>query len=149
MDEERIITQNKRVLRNFEIIDTVEAGIQLEGYEAKSMREGKVNLNGTYIKEKNREFFIYNMFIAANSSMHSGKGERRKRKLLLHKYEILRWSTRAKEKGLTILPVDVHTSNNRIKLTIALVRARNLFGNKHKIEEKRLKQEMNKVRRLR
>ncbi|MCD6427193.1 MAG: SsrA-binding protein SmpB [Caldisericaceae bacterium] len=147
--EEKIIAQNKRVLRNFEILDTVEAGLQLEGYEAKAAREGKVNLNGSYVKEKNGELFIYNMFIAANPSAHNVKGERRRRKLLLHKYEIIRWITRAKEKGLTILPVDVHTSNNRIKVTIALVRAKKMFGNKKKIEEKRIKEEMHKARRLR
>ncbi len=147
--EEKVITQNKRVLRNFEILDTVEAGLQLEGYEAKAAREGKVSLNGSYVKEKNGELFIYNMFIAANPSTHGIKSERRRRKLLLHKYEIVRWMTRAKEKGLTILPVDVHTANNRIKVTIALVRAKRMFGNKKKIEEKRIKEEMHKVRRLR
>jgi SsrA-binding protein len=147
--EEKIITQNKRALRNFEIIDTLEVGIQLEGYEVKSIREGKVSLNGSYIKEKNGEFFIYNMFVAANPSAHGIKGERRRRKILLHKYEIVRWATRAKEKGLTILPVDVHISNNKIKLTISLVRAKKMFGNKRAIEEKRVKQEMNRVRRLR
>ncbi len=147
--EEKVITQNKRVLRNFEILDTVEAGIQLEGYETKSVREGKVSLNGSYVKPKNGELFIYNMFIAKNPSIHGTKGEKRRRKLLLHKYEIVRWITKAKEKGLTILPVDVHTSGNRIKVTIALVRAKKMFGNKKRIEERRIKEEMSKVRRLR
>ena len=147
--EEKIITQNKRVLRNFEIIDTLEAGARLEGHEVKSAREGKISLNGSYVKEKNGEFFIYNVFIGSNPSLRGGKSERRRRKLLLHKYEIIRWMTKAKEKGLTILPVDVHTSKNRIKFTIALVRAKKMFDHKRKIEEKMIKQEMDKVRRLR
>jgi len=149
MEEEKVIVQNKRALRNFDILDTLEVGIQLEGYETKSIREGRVSLNGSYIKEKNGEFFIYDMFVAGNSSLHGGKSERRRRKLLMHKYEIIRWSTKVKEKGLTILPIDVHTSGNRIKLTIGLVRAKKMFGNKRKEEERRLKEEMSRVRRLR
>jgi len=148
MEEEKIIATNKRVARNYEIIDTKEAGIQLEGYETKSVRAGKVNLHGSFIKEKNGEFFIYKMFIATNPSTHNVKGERRRRKLLLHEYEIIKWSSRVKEKGYTIIPLDVHTAHNRIKVKIALVRSKKLFGDKRKEEEKRIKREISRARRL-
>ena len=149
MEEEKIIATNKRVARNYEIIDTKEAGIQLEGYETKSVRAGKVNLHGSFIKEKNGEFFIYKMFIATNPSVHNVKNERRRRKLLLHEYEIIKWSSRVKEKGYTIIPLDVHTAHNRIKVKIALVRSKKLFGDKRKEEEKRIKREISRARRLR
>ncbi len=149
MEEEKVIVVNKQVKRNYDIIDTKEVGIELMGYETKSIRQGKVNLKGSFVKEKNGEFFVYKMFIAVNPSVYNIKDERRRRKLLLHRYEIIRWSTKVKEKGYTIIPLDVHTIRNRIKLRIALVRSRRLFGDKRKEEEKRLKKEMNRARRLR
>lgn len=140
--EEKVIATNKKILRDFEIIDKLEVGIELKGFEVKSIREGKVSLDGAYVKESNNEFYIYKMFIQLPPSLHANTSEKRRRKLLLHKNEIIRWSTKVKEKGLTILPLDIHTNNNRIKLTIALVRKKKLYGNKKKIEEKIAKREM-------
>lgn len=142
--EEKLIAVNKKVLRDFEILDKLEVGIELKGFEVKSIREGKVSLDGAYVKESNGEFYIYKMFVAMPPSVHTNLSEKRKRKLLMHKNEIIRWSTRVKERGLTILPIDVHTANNRIKLTIALVRKKVLHGDKKKLEEKITKREMRK-----
>jgi len=147
MEKDRIIIANKKVLRNFEIIDKIEAGIALKGYEVKSIRNGRVSLDGSFIKEQNGEFFVSKMFIAQNPSTHGADSEKKKRKLLMHKIEIIRFSTKVKEKGLTILPLDVHTSNNKIKITIVLARHKRLYGNKRKIEEKRLKEETKNIRR--
>jgi SsrA-binding protein len=147
MEEQRLIATNKHVLRDFEIIDTFEAGIELQGFEVKSVRADHVNLEGSYIKETNGELFIYKMFIAMNPSAHVALSEKRKRKLLLHMHEIIRLSTKVKEKGLTILPVDIHTSGNRIKLTIALAKHKRLYGSKEKIESIRIKEETRNLRR--
>jgi SsrA-binding protein len=147
MEKDRIIIKNKKALRDFEIIDKTEAGIVLKGHETKSIRNGKVSLDGSFIKEQNREFFINKMFVAQNPSVHSGDSEKRKRKLLMHKNEIIKFSTKEKEKGLTIIPLDVHTANNKIKVTIALAKHRSLYGNRRKIEEKRLKEETRNIRR--
>jgi len=144
--EEKIIATNKKVLRDYEILDKLEVGIELKGFEVKSIREGKVSLDGAYIKESNGEMYIYKMFVAIPPSVHTNISEKRKRKLLMHKHEIIRWSTRVKERGLTILPIDVHLSNNRIKLTIALVRKKALHGDKRKIEEKIAKRELRNIR---
>jgi SsrA-binding protein len=147
MEEQKIIVTNKHVLRDFEIIDTYEAGIELHGCEVKSVRAGRVNFEGSYIKDANGELFIHKMFIAMNPSTHESLSEKRKRKLLLHRYEIFRLSSKVKEKGLTILPVDIHTSGNRIKLSIALAKHIRLYGSKEKIELKRIKQETRDFRR--
>jgi SsrA-binding protein len=147
MEKDRIIIANKKVLRNFEVIDKIEAGVTLKGHEVKSIRNGRVSLDGSFIKEQNGEFFINKMFITRNPSIHSADSEKRKRKLLMHKVEIIRFSTKMKEKGLTILPLDVHTSNNKIKITIALAKHKKLYGDKRKIEEKRLKEETKNIRR--
>ena len=144
--EEKVIVTNKKVIRDYEILDKLEVGIELKGFEVKSIREGKVGLEGAYIKESNGEFYIYKMFVGMPPSLHTDLSEKRRRKLLMHKSEMIKWSSRVKERGLTILPVDVHTSNNRIKLTIALVRKKRLHGNKRLIEEKIGKREMGKYR---
>ncbi|MGB9694953.1 MAG: SsrA-binding protein SmpB [Caldisericaceae bacterium] len=147
MEEQRVIATNKRTLRDFEIIDSYEAGVELEGFEVKSIRAGRTSIEGSYIKESNGELFIYKMFVAANPSAHSSISEKRKRKLLLHRYEIIRLSSKVKERGFTILPIDVHTSGNRIKLNIALARHKKLYGGKEKIESKRITEETRNLRR--
>jgi len=144
--EEKVIVTNKKVIRDYEILDKLEVGIELKGFEVKSIREGKVGLEGAYIKESNGEFYIYKMFVGMPPSLHTDLSEKRRRKLLMHKSEMIKWSSRVKERGLTILPVDVHTSSNRIKLTIALVRKKRLHGNKHLIEEKIAKREIGKYK---
>ena len=145
MEKDKIITVNKKVLRDFEIIDKVEAGIMLKGHEAKSIRNGRVSLDGSFVKEQNGELFINKMFVSQNPSMHTSDSEKRKRKLLLHKNEIIKFSTKVKEKGLTILPLNVHIANNKIKITIALAKHKNLYGNRKKIEEKRLREETRNI----
>jgi SsrA-binding protein len=149
MEKDKIIIFNKKILRDFEIIDKIEAGIMLNGHEAKSLREGKASIDGSFIKEYNGEFFINNMFIARNPSIHTSDPEKRRRKLLMHKNEIIHFSTKVKEKGLTLLPLDVHTLNNKIKITIVLAKHKNIYGDKRKAEEKRLKEETRNIRRKR
>ncbi len=149
MEEIKVIAPNKKIHRDFEIFDTLEVGLELRGYEAQSARKGHISLDGSYIRETNREFYVHNLFIAQNPSIHTHLSERRKKRLLMHKNEIIRWSSKVKEKGLTVLPIDMHIKNNRIKLTIALVRRKKLFGNKNRIEEKRIKEETRNVRRFR
>ncbi len=136
MKGDKIIAGNKKVYRDFEIIDTIEAGLELQGYEAQAARNGKVSLEGAYVKESNGELYVHNLFIQKNPSIHTSLSERRKRKLLMHKNEILRWATRVREKGLTILPVDMHINNNRIKLMLALAKKKKLYGKKRKAEER-------------
>ncbi len=147
MEERKVIETNKKALRDFEIIDTLEVGIELQGFEVKSVRAGHVNIEGSYVRENTGEFYIHKMFISENPSVHTTVSEKRKRKLLLHKYEIVRFSAKVKERGFTILPVDVHVSGNRIKLTIALVRHKKLYGGKEKIESKRINEETRNMRR--
>lgn len=146
MEDKKIIVLNKKIYRDYEILDSLEVGIELKGYEAQSARKGHISLEGSYIKETNGEFYVHNLFISKNPSVHSSLSEKRKRKVLLHKNEIVRLSAKAREKGLTILPLDVHESNNRIKLNIVLVRRKKLYGNKHKIEERIIKEEARKYR---
>lgn len=148
MEKTKIIAANRKVYRDFDILESIEAGIELKGYEAQSARKGYVGLNGAYIKESNGELFIYNLFIAKNASVHSSFSEKRKRKILMHRNEIIKWSSKIKERGLTILPIDVHIENNRVKLTIAIVKRKKLFGDKKKLEEKIIKEETRKFKKI-
>ncbi len=148
MEKTKIIATNKKVYRDFDVLESVEAGIELKGYEAQSARRGYVGLNGAYVRESNGELFIYNLFIAKNASVHDSFSEKRKRKVLLHRNEIIKWSSKIKERGLTILPLDVHIENNRVKLTVALVKRKKLFGDKKKLEEKIIKEEARRFKKI-
>ena len=105
---------NRKAKFNYQIFDTVEAGIVLTGTEIKSLRHGKANIRDSYVRVKNGEMYIINMHI---SSYENGNifnhDETRERKLLLHKKEILKFRDKIKLEGYTIVPLKVYLKNGR------------------------------------
>src|SRR6478672_6224545 len=116
--------KNKKAFHEYSIEDQIEAGLVLSGHEVKSIRAGQASLDGAFVTIRNGEAWLRNAYIgkykqAANLEGHD---ESRERKLLLNKKEILRLQDRVKEKGLTLVPLQLYTSNRRIKLKIGLGR---------------------------
>jgi SsrA-binding protein len=111
-DKENLTFVNKKAKKEYEILETLEAGIQLLGSEVKSIRAGKVNLNDAFILPRNGEMYIMNLKIAPyENAKHFGHEETRSRKLLMHKKEIIRWTSKVKEKRLTIIPLKLYFNN--------------------------------------
>lgn len=122
----KIIAKNKRATYDYSFEETFEAGIVLQGTEVKSLRAGRVTMAEAYITvDENQEAWIYNMTIPlyefGNINNHE---ETRKRKLLLHDYEINKLYHQMKAARLTIIPVKIYFKNNRIKLEIALAKGK-------------------------
>ena len=119
---------NRKAKYNYQIFETVEAGIVLTGTEIKSLRLGKANIKDSYARIKNNEVFLINMHI---SSYENGNifnhDETRERKLLLHKKEILKFRDKIKLEGYTLVPLKVYLKNGRAKVLIGL-RAKVLIG---------------------
>ncbi|GIX40976.1 MAG: SsrA-binding protein [Leptospiraceae bacterium] len=127
--KENLTFYNKKAKREYEILETLEAGIQLLGSEVKSIRAGKVNLNDAFALPKNGEMFLMNLRIAPyENAKHFGHEETRTRKLLMHKKEIERWTSKVKEKRLTIIPLKLYFNNKGIvKVELALCRGKKLY----------------------
>jgi len=132
--------KNKKAYFDYEIIKELECGIELKGSEIKSIRDGSVNLKDAYARVKNEEVFVINLFIGkydeANIFNHD---ERRERKLLLHKEEILRFKSKVMEEGLTLIPLKLYFKNNKVKILLGLCKGKKLYDKRQSIKERDLK----------
>jgi SsrA-binding protein len=125
----KIITKNKRAHYDYQILEKIEAGIELKGTEVKSLRLGKVSLGESFVLiDKNQEVWIQNMNIAqyefGNINNHK---ETRKRKLLLHQQEIHKWSHKVKAQKLSIIPLMIYFKKSLVKLEIGLGKGKKLY----------------------
>ncbi|EMD17614.1 SsrA-binding protein [Eggerthia catenaformis OT 569 = DSM 20559] len=142
----KVIANNKKAYHDYFIIDTYEAGIELQGTEIKSIRNGSVNLKDSFIRIKNGEAFVENMHIAPYDQGNIFNHEpRRLRKLLLHKKEIRKLEKSIQEQGLTIVPTKLYFNTSKAKLEIALVKGKKLFDKRNDLKEKAMQRDIDKA----
>lgn len=140
--------QNRKARYEFEYIDEYVAGIQLMGTEIKSLREGKASLQEAYCYFKGEELFVKQMHIAPYAQgTHYNHEEDRERKLLLNKKELNKLSSKAKEKGLSIIPTKLFISARGFaKLAIVLGRGKKLHDKRDSIKDKDIKRDLQRMR---
>ena len=131
---------NKRASFNYYILSEVEAGIVLSGTEVKSVRRGSVDLKDSYIRIKDNEVYIINMYIAkyieGNIFNHD---EREERKLLLHKKEILKLKESSLVEGNSLIPLKVYFKKNKVKILIGVCKGKKNYDKRESIKERDLK----------
>ena len=138
----KLIANNKKAYHDYFLEETFEAGISLVGTEVKSLRMGKCSVKEAFVRIDNGEIFVYQMHISPYEKGNIfNRDPLRPRKLLLHKAEIRKLSQKIKEKGYTIVPVEVYFSNSRVKLKIALARGKKLYDKRDDIAKKDMKRE--------
>ena len=142
-DKIHVAVQNRKARHDFEILNTFEAGIQLQGTEVKSLREGRGNLGDSYARVENGEVFLHNAhideYLQGNRMNHDPM---RKRKLLLHKHEIRRMEGRVQEKGLTLIPLKLYFRNGRAKVDLALARGKRDYDRRREIAKRDSERDM-------
>ncbi len=137
MNMEKMIAKNPTARHNYAISSTFEAGIVLTGTEIKSIRNGKVNIKDTYVNIKNGEAFIYGMHISPYEFGNIfNKDPLRNRKLLLHKREIIKLSSQIKEKGISLVPICLYFSGNKVKLEVGIGKGKKLYDKREDIAKK-------------
>ncbi len=138
------ITVNKKAFHDYEIIEKFEAGIMLLGSEMKSLREGRVNLKDSYVDIRAREAFLVSTHISAysNSSYNNHEPER-ERKLLLHKQELKKLDKKVKNRGVTIIPLQLYfTPKGLVKVEIALAKGKHSYDKKQKLKDDDVRREV-------
>lgn len=138
------LAQNKKAFHNYSIEDAFEAGIVLTGQEVKSIKNGQASLAGAFVSILGGEAFLRNAYVgkykqAANLDSYN---ESRDRKLLLHKNEILRLVSRLNEKGTTLIPLEIYTKKNRIKVRVAVARGKKQYDKRESIKKKEIKRKI-------
>lgn len=140
----KIYAKNKRAFFDYEILEKYQAGIELFGFEVKAIRNGKISLKGAFVIVKNNEAFLINALVSPYQPKNTPKNydPRRKRKLLLKKEEIKSLIGKAKQQGLTIIPLSVYNKNCKIKIEIALAKSKKKFQKKQAIKEREIEKEI-------
>ncbi len=138
----KILTKNKKAFHEYEILETFEAGIALQGTEVKSIKNGQINLRDAYVKIMNGEAMLINCHIShyeqGNRANHD---ETRTRKLLLHKKEILKLASKVNEQGLSIIPLKVYLKGNFVKLELGLGRGKKDYDKRETLRRKEQERE--------
>jgi len=137
------ITVNKKAFHDFFIEEKFEAGIVLQGWEVKAIRAGRMNIKESYVIIKSGEIFLIGMHITplATASTHVVADPTRTRKLLLHKLEIDRIIGKVQRAGYTLMPLDMHYKNGRVKLEIGLAKGKKQHDKRATEKEKDSKRE--------
>ena len=138
----KLIANNKKVYHDYLIEETYEAGIALHGTEVKSLRMGKCSIKESFLRIENGEMFIYGMHISPYEKGNIfNKDPLRTRKLLLHKSEIMKLVGRVKEKGFTLVPIEVYFTDGKAKILIGLAKGKKLYDKREDIAKRDLKRE--------
>ena len=131
---------NRKASHEYFIKDTYETGIELFGTEIKSIRKGNININDSYARVKNNEIFVINMYVAkyeeGNIFNHD---ERRERKLLLHKNEILKIAHNIETNRYTLVPLKLYFKGNKAKIELGICQGKKLYDKREALKEKDLK----------
>ncbi len=142
----KIIAQNKKARHDFFIEDTYEAGIVLTGTEIKSIRAGRVNLKDSFARIHHGEVYLHNMHISpyeqGNRYNHDPV---RTRKLLLHRQEIDKLIGLTKEKGYSLVPLDVHLNKGFAKVNLALAKGKKLYDKRESMKRRDAQREIQRA----
>lgn len=149
-DAKKIVARNRKALHEYEIIDSWEAGIVLTGPEVKSVRAGKVSLAEAFARVENGEVWIYGMHISPyDPASRWNTDPLRTRKLLLNNREIRRLIGATREKGLTLVPLDLYFRRGYARLTLALARGKKLFDKREALKQRDAAREIERAARER
>lgn len=142
--DNKIIAKNPNAYHNYEILETIEAGIVLYGTEIKSIRAGKVNLKDSYATiEKNGEVYVYSMNISPYEHGNIfNKDSLRPKKLLLNKKEIHKLIGMITQKGYTLVPTKIYFKGNFVKLELGVGRGKKLYDKREDLKKKEAQRKM-------
>jgi len=137
------IASNKSAYFHYEILETFEAGIVLVGTEVKSLKTKGASLDTAFVQIKEHEMWLKECLIPHYTfgNIHNHE-EKRERKLLMHSMEILRLASKVKEKGLTLIPLNLYLKKGRVKIKIGLGRGKKLFDKRADMKEKEEKKKL-------
>jgi SsrA-binding protein len=146
-DSQARIADNKKAVFNYAIEERYEAGMVLQGWEVKALRDGKVQLTDGYVVIKNGELFIIGCQInpLKTASTHISPDAVRTRKLLLHKEEIRRLIGKVEQKGYTLVPLNLHWKGGNVKCEIALAKGKGEHDKRNTIRDREGKREVERI----
>ena len=143
------IAENRKALFNYFIEERFEAGIVLEGWEVKAIREGQVQLTDGYVVVKNGELFLIGLRVNAlrSASTHVNPEAERTRKLLMHREQIRRLIGKTEQKGYTLVPLNLHYTKGRVKVDVALAKGKAEHDKRNTVKDREWEREKGRLMR--
>lgn len=143
----KLLTDNRGARHKYEILEKSEAGLVLQGWEVKAIRAGRVQIGDAHVVLTRGEFFLINAHITPllSASSHVRTDPSRSRKLLLHGREIQRLIGKTREKGLALIPLNLHLTGGKIKTDIALARGKKQHDKRRAIEDREWKRQQGRI----
>jgi SsrA-binding protein len=140
------IVTNRRAFHNYQILERIEAGIELQGTEVKSIRAGLANLNNAFARVENNEVYLYDADIQPyERASHSQHDPKRRRKLLLHRAEIAKLFSASTVQGQALVALRLYWKNSRVKIELGLGRGKTGIDKRHDLKEKAVKREIDRA----
>jgi SsrA-binding protein len=143
---ETILT-NRKAFKDFDVLETVECGVELKGSEVKSIRDGKINLNDSFARLDKGQVFLYNTHISPYAqASYMNVEPTRIRKLLLHKKQITRLTGQLTQKGLTLIPLKVYfNARGFAKIELAICKGKKLYDKREDLKKRETDLEMRRA----
>ena len=146
--KKNLVFKNKKAFHDFTILDSLEAGIVLEGSEVKAIRDGRINLKDSFVRIIKGEVFILNMHISHLSTTHTTyrPDERKDRKLLLHTKQIAKLYSKVTKDGITLIATKLYFNDkNRIKVEVATAQGKKLYDKREDLKAKTMQRESQQI----
>ena len=132
----RVICRNRKAKHEYELIQQLECGLILRGSEVKSVRNNKISIEEAYVQVENHEVWLIGCDIAEYpQATYLNHDPKRRRKLLLHKREREKFAKSSQQKGLTLIPLDVHLSRGLVKVTVAVAKGQKEYDKRQRIKQ--------------
>jgi SsrA-binding protein len=138
------VARNKKAYHDYEILEKIEAGLELQGSEVKALRAGRVNLKDGFVKIVKNEAFLFNVHVSyfSTTNPHFKPDERRTRKLLLHKKQIRKLESQIMQEGLTVVPLSIYFNHKNIaKVQIGLAKGKKLHDKRESLKKRQADRE--------
>lgn len=146
----RPICENRKARHEYEILETLECGMELVGSEVKSLRSGRISLDESYARVTKGEVWLVNCdipeYMPATIFNHVAK---RPRKLLLHRREILKFAMKAAESGMTLVPLRLYFKDGRAKVLLGLCKGKQLHDKRESLKKSQAKREIDRAMKFR
>ena len=142
---EKVIAQNRRARREYHVIDSFEAGIELRGTEVKSLRAGQIALKDSYAEVEEGQLYLVGAHIKPyeQGNIYNHDPERRRR-LLMHKREIVRLGAQVAEKGYTLIPLRLYFKDSRVKVEVGLCKGKHTYDKRATIRERDVERDVDR-----
>ena len=142
----KIVLRNRKARHEFEILEELEVGLVLQGPEVKSLRAGRASFNDAYAAVEDGELWLHNLHISPYESAHIDLPDPlRRRKLLVHRRELQRLAVKTAERGFTLVPLDLHFTRGRAKVSLGLARGKKLHDKRQSLKKDVMQREIERA----